>query len=112
MNQNFDEKIEPTNDAEAETLAATIGVTANNSGSVDYAPGTVLGEAYEVLALIGSGGMGNVYHVRHSIMHKEFALKTLRAEQVSDKAWRRFQNEAQAIARMNHPNVVAISNLG
>jgi serine/threonine protein kinase len=78
----------------------------------EFVSGDIIGGDYEVLSIIGAGGMGNVYRVRHTIMQKEYALKTLSAEKVTEVAWRRFQNEAQAIARMNHPNVVAIYNLG
>ncbi|MBS1992095.1 MAG: protein kinase [Cyanobacteria bacterium SZAS LIN-3] len=78
----------------------------------EFNVGDVVGGAYEVLALIGSGGMGHVYRVRHVMMQQEYALKALSAEQVNEQAWRRFQNEAQAIARMSHPNIVGIYNLG
>jgi tRNA A-37 threonylcarbamoyl transferase component Bud32 len=78
----------------------------------EFAAGDIVGGDYQVIAFIGAGGMGNVYRVRHTIMHTEYALKTLSANKVTEVAWRRFQNEAQAIARMNHPNVVAIYNLG
>jgi len=79
--------------------------------AAEFAAGDIVGGAYEVLAFIGAGGMGNVYRVRHIIMNTEYALKTLSGDQVTEQAWRRFQNEAQAIARMNHPNVVSIYNL-
>jgi serine/threonine protein kinase len=80
--------------------------------SGEFIAGDIVGGTYEIIALIGSGGMGHVYRVRHTLMHQQYALKTLSAEQVNELAWRRFQNEAQAIARMNHPNVVGIYNLG
>ena len=85
-------------------------ITANGKAA-EFKPGDIVGGAYEVLSFIGAGGMGNVYRVRHTTLKTEYALKTLSAEQVTDLAWRRFQNEAQAIARMNHPNVVGIYNL-
>jgi serine/threonine protein kinase len=78
----------------------------------DLEVGQIVGGDYLVLAWIGSGGMGNVYRVRHQIMQREYALKTLAAEKINETAWRRFQNEAQAIARLNHPNIVGIYNLG
>ena len=78
----------------------------------EFAKGDLVGGSYEIVSFIGAGGMGNVYCVKHAIMQTEYALKTLSAEKVTEVAWRRFQNEAQAIARMNHPNVVAIYNLG
>ena len=65
-----------------------------------------------MLSWIGAGGMGNVYRVRHNMMDSDYALKTLSADKVTEVAWRRFQNEAQAIARMSHPNIVGIYNLG
>lgn len=54
--------------------------------------------------------MGFVYRARHNILGREYALKTLGGDQVSDTSWRRFQIEAQAIAKMAHPNVVGIHN--
>jgi serine/threonine protein kinase len=75
-------------------------------------PLELVGENYEIISLIGVGGMGYVYRVRHRILQKQYAMKTLSAQQVTDTAWRRLQIEAQAIARMSHPNIVGIHNLG
>lgn len=72
----------------------------------------LVGENYEIISLIGVGGMGYVYRVRHRILQKLYAMKTLSSQHVSEIAWRRLQVEAQAIARMNHPNIVGIHNLG
>ncbi|MBU6454313.1 MAG: protein kinase [Cyanobacteria bacterium REEB67] len=74
--------------------------------------GAVVGGDYEIISFIGAGGMGDVYRVRHQLMQAEYALKTLSADKVTDSAWRRFQTEAQAIARLSHPNIVGIYNLG
>lgn len=78
----------------------------------EFRVGDIIGGDYEVLKWIGAGGMGNVYRVRHTMMNSDYALKTLSADKVTEVAWRRFQNEAQAIARMSHPNIVGIYNLG
>ncbi len=78
----------------------------------EFKPGDVISQSYEVLRWIGAGGMGNVYCVRHTILGREYALKTLSGDKVNDVVWRRFQNEAQAIGRMSHPNIVAIYNFG
>lgn len=78
----------------------------------DYQPGFQVNKAYEVISVIGHGGMGAVYHVRHMFLAKEMALKVLRTADVSETAWRRFQIEAQAIARLNHPNIVRIFDMG
>ncbi len=75
-------------------------------------PLDLVGENYEIISLLGVGGMGYVYRVRHRILQKLFAMKTLSSQHVTEIAWRRLQVEAQAIARMNHPNIVGIHNLG
>jgi serine/threonine protein kinase len=76
------------------------------------APGTMVGGDYEVLSLLGVGGMGFVYKVRHRLLGKVYAMKTISPEQLNDVSWRRLQVEAQAIARISHPNIVGIANLG
>ncbi len=78
----------------------------------DFARGDIVGNTYEILDYIGRGAMGYVYHARHVTLRKEYALKTLSAEQVSDVAWKRFQIEARVIAKMFHPNLVGIHNFG
>ncbi|MBU6454315.1 MAG: protein kinase [Cyanobacteria bacterium REEB67] len=78
----------------------------------EFKPGDIIGGAYEIIDLIGHGSMGNVYRARHQIMLEEYALKTLRAEKLTDVSWKRFQLEAQSIAKMNHPNIVTIYNFG
>ncbi|CAN5471044.1 hypothetical protein BH11CYA1_BH11CYA1_20310 [soil metagenome] len=84
-------------------------MTGNSS---DYPPGFQINKAYEVIGLIGHGGMGAVYRVRHLFLSKEMALKVLPSEHVSEVSWRRFQIEAQAIARLTHPNIVRIFDMG
>ncbi|CAN5557902.1 hypothetical protein BH11CYA1_BH11CYA1_08820 [soil metagenome] len=76
----------------------------------DFSPGDIVGNTYEVVGYIGRGAMGYVYHVRHVGLPKEYALKTLSTDQITDKAWLRFQIEAQSIAKMFHPNIITIHN--
>lgn len=80
--------------------------------SSDYPPGFQINKAYEVIGIIGHGGMGAVYRVRHLFLSKEMALKILPADKVSEISWKRFQIEAQAIARLTHPNIVRIFDMG
>ncbi len=97
------------NDDPQDKTQLTAGGT---SVDFEFKKGDMVGGDYQVISFLGAGGMGNVYRVRHKIMQTEYALKTLSAEKVTEVAWLRFQNEAQAIAKMSHPNVVAIYNLG
>ena len=64
-----------------------------------------------MLGFIGQGGMGFVYKVEHMMMAKTLALKVLRPEQVTEEVWKRFRIEAQAIARLDHINVVRIYDM-
>src|SRR5258706_4538708 len=67
---------------------------------------------YEILALLGVGGMGEVYKARDTRLQRVIALKTLPAEKVADAdRKRRFLIEAQAASRLNHPNIVTIHDI-
>ncbi len=77
-----------------------------------FAPGTIVGASYEVIELLGRGAMGMVYRVKHVTLPAEYALKILTDDKQDDVSVIRFQNEAQAIAKLNHPNIVAIYNFG
>jgi serine/threonine protein kinase len=79
---------------------------------MSLAPGTRLG-AYEILSLIGSGGMGEVYRARDTKLGREVAIKVLPAALSSDAArLRRFEAEARATAALNHPNIVVVYAVG
>jgi Tol biopolymer transport system component len=68
---------------------------------------------YEILAPIGAGAMGEVYRARDARLRREVALKILPAEVAGDSARRqRFEQEARAVAALNHPNIVAIYDVG
>ena len=74
-------------------------------------PGQRLG-AYEVLAAIGAGGMGEVYRAHDTKLHREVALKILPEVFAADpERIARFEREAQALAALNHPNIAAIYGL-
>jgi non-specific serine/threonine protein kinase len=71
-------------------------------------PGERLG-AYEVLAPIGAGGMGEVYRARDTRLGREVAVKMLPAEYAHDpERLKRFKQEARAAAALNHPHIVTI----
>src|SRR5712692_9819707 len=68
---------------------------------------------YEILAPIGAGGMGEVYRARDTRLGREVALKILPADVAGDTSRRqRFELEARAVAALNHPNIVAIYDVG
>jgi len=68
---------------------------------------------YDVVALIGSGGMGDVYRARDLRLGRDVALKVLEPSIAADaEARRRFELEAQAASALNHPNIVTIYSVG
>jgi len=67
----------------------------------------------EILAPLGAGGMGRVYKVRQPNLDRMAALKVLPPEYARDPAWvERFTREARALARLNHPNIVQVYDVG
>ncbi len=74
--------------------------------------GTRLGP-YEIVALIGAGGMGEVYRARDTRLGREAAVKVLPAGLTRDKErLSRFESEARAASALNHPNIVTIYDVG
>jgi serine/threonine-protein kinase len=74
-------------------------------------PGARIGP-YEITALIGEGGMGQVYRARDTRLKRDVALKILPASFATDpERLARFQREAEVLATLNHPNVAAIHGL-
>ena len=74
--------------------------------------GQLLGH-YRVLEQIGTGGMGEVYRARDERLGRDVALKVIRPSTAKDAdRLRRFEQEARAAAALNHPNIVAIYDIG
>jgi eukaryotic-like serine/threonine-protein kinase len=70
-------------------------------------------DGYEVLGPLGAGGMGEVYRGRDSVLKREVAIKVLPAFVSRDpERLHRFQQEAQAAAALNHPNILAVYQFG
>ena len=67
---------------------------------------------YRVLAQIGAGGMGEVYRARDTKLDRDVALKILPPDVASAESLRRFEQEARAASALNHPNIVAIYDVG
>jgi len=78
---------------------------------VPLAPGSKLG-SYEVLSLLGAGGMGEVYRARDRRLGREVAIKVLPADRLADEdRRRRFVQEAQAASALNHPHIITIHEI-
>jgi len=76
------------------------------------APGTHLGP-YEIIAPLGAGGMGEVYRARDARLGRDVALKILPESFAGDSdRLHRFEQESRAIAALNHPNILAIYDVG
>lgn len=72
-----------------------------------------LGDDYELMVELGSGGFGRVYKVRDLRLEREVALKVLHPHLTADRAIAdRFAREAQLAARLSHPNIVSIHDIG
>jgi serine/threonine-protein kinase len=87
--------------------------TVARASGVDPLVGTRVEGRYDVVALLGEGGMGQVYEVRHVSLDRPFAMKVLRRELARDaELASRFIDEARATASIHHPNVVQITDFG
>jgi len=74
--------------------------------------GTKLGP-YEILAPLGAGGMGEVYRARDSRLDRIVAIKVLPTSLTADtERLRRFEQEARSVAALNHPNILAVHDIG
>ena len=75
--------------------------------------GTMLSGRYEVLKRVGSGGMADVYMAKDHKLNRNVAVKVLKSEYVEDEKFlKKFETEAQAVARLSHPNIVNIYDVG
>jgi serine/threonine protein kinase len=94
------------------TSSSGTGNNVSRTPGYDLQPGQIVLNTWEVLEPLGRGGMGAVYRVYHRFLQKEMAMKTLRPDQVTDVNWKRFQTEAKAIAKLVHPNIIQIFDMG
>ena len=83
-----------------------------NGNLVALTPGVRLGP-YEIVSALGAGGMGEVYKARDPRLGRDVAIKVLPAEFSADSdRLRRFEQEARAIAALNHPHICQIHDVG
>jgi eukaryotic-like serine/threonine-protein kinase len=79
-------------------------------------PESLLGQqlgSYQILSLLGAGGMGVVYKARDTRLNRSVAIKVLPADRMSDpERKRRFIQEARAASALNHPNIITLHDIG
>jgi serine/threonine protein kinase/Flp pilus assembly protein TadD len=102
-----------THDGDGSQIAEAIEGTAHSlMESSGIGAGTKVAD-YEVLKLIGSGGMGEVYQARDVRLARDVAIKVLPPFLTNDPdRLRRFEQEARAAAALNHPNILAVYQMG
>jgi serine/threonine-protein kinase len=75
--------------------------------------GQKINDRYEILKVLGEGGMANVYLAQDTILDRKVAVKVLRGDlAIDDKFVRRFQREALAASSLSHPNIVEVYDVG
>ena len=76
-------------------------------------PGMILCDRYEILDVVGAGGMSIVYKARDHRLNRNVAIKVLKPEFSNDKNFvTKFRIEAQASAGLTHPNIVNVYDVG
>lgn len=106
----------PSCGADAQTSSRycpACGATLVRAPEGDEYVGKTIAHKYRVEALIGEGGMGRVFRARQIALDKVVVLKVLRATLLSDeRTVARFQREAKAASRLNHPNSISVLDFG
>jgi eukaryotic-like serine/threonine-protein kinase len=99
------------------TRAVLVVCPDDGSALVTHKPdpfiGTTLSGRFDIIELIGSGGMGNVYKAHQRIVERDVAVKILHSEKLQKReAVLRFQQEARAVATLSHRNIVGFFDFG
>ncbi len=97
---------------EAPALQLAAELLAKEKQSAHVSAGALLGP-YQLLSLLGKGGMGEVWRARDGRLEREVAVKVLPAAYSADaERLRRFEQEARAAGRLNHPNILVVYDIG
>lgn len=75
-------------------------------------PNQIIGDRYQIIEQIGTGGMANVYCANDIKLDREITLKVLKEEFVDEEFIRKFRKEATAAAKLNHPNIAGVYDVG
>lgn len=80
---------------------------------MDKMIGIILSGRYEIVELIGTGGMSNVYKAKCNVLNRFVAVKLLKEEyKFQEDFFKRFKTESQAVALLSHPNIVSVYDVG
>jgi len=94
-------------------FGAPEGLSVSGQTRVELAVDRVLDQRYRVLEPLGVGGSAQVYLARDESLHRDVAVKVLDPQAAGDQGLRKlFVREAQALAKLSHPNVVAVHDVG
>jgi eukaryotic-like serine/threonine-protein kinase len=75
--------------------------------------GKVFADRYDILSILGEGGMSIVYKARHRLMNRIVAIKLLSGSMIGDgQGLERFKQEARAVSLLTHPNIIAVHDFG
>ena len=88
----------------------TIGMISSPTADPPALPSTI--GRYRIIRLLGEGGMGAVYEAEQDSPQRTVALKVIRAGYATDEMLRRFENETQALGRLQHPGIAQIYDAG
>lgn len=106
-----DEKVDQLDDRTIESAERPEMKAAPASPSEQI--GKIVAGKFEILSVIGTGGMSEVYKAKHLVLNKMIALKILQAERLKDpRDVQRFQQEALAATSLSHPNIGTVREYG
>ena len=90
---------------------STVSKNAEKSHAENFEVGQVLLDRYEITAVIGSGGMGEVFRALDRRLHRDVAIKALRTSSSASDLTERFRRELQTVASLSHPNVMTLYDI-
>jgi len=93
-------------------MSGASAARADASAARKLETGDIIDKCYRLTEKLGQGGMGVVYACHHEVLGNDYAIKLLHGDQLTEENWSRFQIEAKALAKLKHPGIVTIYNMG
>ena len=104
---------EPDDDSRAAGAADGADADEESDLGTEMAAGELIGGRYQIVRLLGQGGMGRVYEATHATLGRPVAIKVLRGDLSLNAAYRaRFEREARVSSRLSHENAVQVHDFG